>query len=103
MISSAKNSVDSWLGKTRNLGISGHVGELKIMRCANTHSFIRKFKMLIIGNWRIKCGRLTMLVQERVIFKWAGKAETQTSAFLAGLNIILLVLEISKPEILNHT
>lgn len=49
LISPAKNSVDIWLGKTWNLGVSGHVGELEIMRYANAQ-FLLQFKMLIIGN-----------------------------------------------------
>lgn len=38
LISSAENAVVNWLEKTRNLGVSGHVGELKIMRYA-MHGF----------------------------------------------------------------
>lgn len=35
LISLGKHYVNIWLGKTAGQDISGHVGELKIMRCAN--------------------------------------------------------------------
>lgn len=59
LISLAKNLVDIWLGRIRNLGVSGHVGELKIMRYASAQILLQ-FKMLIKGNWVMKRGKHTV-------------------------------------------
>lgn len=59
LISSARELGGYLAKKDKELGVSGHVGELKIMRYANAQILLQ-FKMLIIGNWIMKCGKHTV-------------------------------------------